>query len=190
MTTARERLLAKVVDHLAANGVADASLREIAAAVGTSHRMLLHHFGSREGLLAEVVRAVEASQRAALAEVFAGAGADAGGPVDARQLSARYWDTLVEVAQRFGALFFELSAHAAVGRAYATTLRDDLVDGWLPGVTELLGRLGVKPDDAPAAARLAVAASRGLLLDVLVTGDRQGVDEAARLFDRLLFSLT
>ncbi|WP_116997598.1 TetR/AcrR family transcriptional regulator [Desertimonas flava] len=188
MTTARERLLAKVVDHLAANGVADASLREIAAAVGTSHRMLLHHFGSREGLLAEVVRAVEASQRAALAEVFAGA--DAGGPVDARQLSARYWDTLVEVAQRFGVLFFELSAHAAVGRAYATTLREDLVDGWLPGVTELLGRLGVKPDDAPAAARLAVAASRGLLLDVLVTGDRQAVDEAARLFDRLLFSLT
>lgn len=183
--SARERLLGRVVDHLAANGVADASLREIAASVGSSHRMLLHHFGSREGLLAEVVRSVEAAQRDALAAVFA----DAPAGLDASELSARYWKALVVSAQRFGALFFELAAHAALGRPYATSLRDDLVDAWLPGVTDLLVRLGVDPADAPAAARLAVAATRGLLLDRLITGDRTGVDAAARLFDRLLLDL-
>ena len=47
-----------------AAGIGDRSLRDIAAAVGTSHRMLIHHFGSREGLLTEVVRTVEANQRA------------------------------------------------------------------------------------------------------------------------------
>jgi AcrR family transcriptional regulator len=45
----RDALLEKVVAYAAANGIAGRSLREIAAGVGTSHRMLLHHFGSREG---------------------------------------------------------------------------------------------------------------------------------------------
>jgi hypothetical protein len=47
---------------------AASSLRWLRAA-GTSHRMLIHHFGSREGLLVEVIRAAEARQRAVLAEV-------------------------------------------------------------------------------------------------------------------------
>ncbi len=58
--TARERLLDSVIQHFAADGLADQSLRRIAEAIGTSHRMLLYHFGSKDGLLLEVVRAVEA----------------------------------------------------------------------------------------------------------------------------------
>ena len=37
-------------------GISDLSLRELAAAIGTSHRMLIHHFGSKEGLWVEVMR--------------------------------------------------------------------------------------------------------------------------------------
>ena len=48
----RDRLLSALVEYAAAHGLADASLRELAAAVGTSHRMLLYHFGSREGVVA------------------------------------------------------------------------------------------------------------------------------------------
>src|SRR4051794_4892498 len=66
---ARERLLAAVVDHIATRGISDLSLRELAAAIGTSHRMLIHHFGGREGLLVAVVQAVEQAQRDALADV-------------------------------------------------------------------------------------------------------------------------
>ena len=36
-----------------AGGIADKSLRAIAAAARTSHRMLIHHFGSRAGQHAE-----------------------------------------------------------------------------------------------------------------------------------------
>ena len=60
----REKLLAKAMAHVEENGVADLSLRGLAAAIGTSHRMLIYHFGSKEGLLIEVIRAVEAQQRA------------------------------------------------------------------------------------------------------------------------------
>ena len=63
---ARERLLAAAVRHALDAGIADLSLRQLAAAIGTSHRMLLYHFGSREGLLVAVTQAVEEQQRAAL----------------------------------------------------------------------------------------------------------------------------
>ena len=65
-TGARDRLLDAVIEHFVADGLADQSLRRIAEATGTSHRMLLYHFGSREGLMLAVVRAVEARTRAML----------------------------------------------------------------------------------------------------------------------------
>src|SRR3712207_3772849 len=68
---ARDRLLAAAMAHLAEHGVGDLSLRGLAAAPGTSHRMLIYPFGSREGLLIEVIRAVEEGQRVALAELLA-----------------------------------------------------------------------------------------------------------------------
>ena len=59
----RDRLLAAAVDYVVANGISNLSLRELAAAIGTSHRMLIYHFGSKEGLLVAVIRSVEAAQR-------------------------------------------------------------------------------------------------------------------------------
>lgn len=186
MSSAREQLLARVVDHLAGHGVGDASLREIGAAVGSSHRMLLHHFGSREGLLAAVVGAVEAEQRAVLAEVFAGAEP---APAGLEELADRYWRAVAAAAQRYGGLFFELAGQAINGQPHAARLREDLVAAWLPGVVELLTRLGVSPEQAEPAARLAVAGTRGLLLDLLVTGEREAVDRSAALFHRMLDQL-
>src|SRR5579875_2418947 len=64
--TPKERLLNAVVEVALVGGITDLSLRAIAEAAGTSHRMLIHHFGSREGLLVEVIRAVEERLRAIL----------------------------------------------------------------------------------------------------------------------------
>src|SRR6185437_5731729 len=65
----RGRLLEAAIDYIATRGVSDLSLRELAAAIGTSHRMLIHHFGSMEGLWVEVIRTVEQRQRDLLAEI-------------------------------------------------------------------------------------------------------------------------
>src|ERR1044071_9050710 len=67
----RERLLAGAIEHVSQHGVGEISLRQLAAALGTSHRMLLYHFGSREALLIEVIQTVEEQQRAALAQILA-----------------------------------------------------------------------------------------------------------------------
>ncbi|NAS24288.1 TetR family transcriptional regulator [Herbidospora sp. NEAU-GS84] len=159
---ARDRLLAAAVDYFAAHGVGDASLRTIATGLGTSHRMLIYHFGSREGLLSEVVREVETRQRDALAGVAWDV----------------YWDRLVDQALVYGPLFFELSAHAMQGRPHTEGLRADLIDGWLPPLVDLCVAAGVPEDRAPAYARLSLAATRGLLFDLILSGDRAGVDAA------------
>ena len=64
-------MLASVIAWVADNGLGDVSLRTLAEAIGTSHRMLLFHFGSKEQLMVEVVRAVEADQRAIVDEIAA-----------------------------------------------------------------------------------------------------------------------
>ena len=64
---AKARLLEAAVGHALNEGIVDLSLREIASAIGTSHRMLIYHFGSREGLLVAVVREVERREREMIA---------------------------------------------------------------------------------------------------------------------------
>ena len=65
MTRAREQLLDRCIEFLQQTGFGELSLREIAAGAGTSHRMLIYHFGGREGLLAAVVARNEEQQRIA-----------------------------------------------------------------------------------------------------------------------------
>lgn len=178
-TSSRERLLEAAVDHFGRHGIGDTSLRGIAEAVGTSHRMLIYHFGSREGLLVEVTRAVEARQRALMTATY-----DADLPP--LEAAAKYWEETVEATMRYGPLFFELAAHAMQGKEHAASLREELIASWLPEVTELCIALGIPDDQAETHARLALGAARGLLLDLLVTGARAEVARAADLLNRLL----
>src|SRR3954449_12501169 len=167
----RGRLLEAAIDHIATRGVSDLSLRELAAAIGTSHRMLIHHFGGREGLWVEVIRAVEERQRAAFAEVVPAPGASAGDVMRAwwKHISdPRLWPN-----ER---LFFELYGQGLQGRPGAVELLDGIVDAWLEPSATIFTQLGF-PDGA-AAARLGIAVTRGLLLDLLATGEREKVDAA------------
>jgi AcrR family transcriptional regulator len=178
-TSSRDRLLDAAVDHFGRHGIGDTSLRGIAEAVGTSHRMLIYHFGSREGLLAEVTRTVEARQRALMTATY-----DADLPP--LEAAAKYWEETVEATLRYGPLFFELAAHAMQGKEHAAVLREELIASWLPQVTELCRALGIPDDQAETHARLALGAARGLLLDLLVSGARAEVARAADLLNRLL----
>ncbi len=47
----RQQLLGKIADHLLASGIEQSSLRQLAAAIGTSDRMLLHYFEDKEALM-------------------------------------------------------------------------------------------------------------------------------------------
>ena len=173
---ARTLLLDRVLTYAATEGVADKSLREIAAGLGTSHRMLLYHFGSREGLLAAVVGAVEAQQRAVLSSLVTQVG-PGGGP----ELMLRLWDQVSDPGVRpFVRLFFAAVGMAVQGVPGTQVLLDTLTEPWLREAGEAARRLGLPID--PAALRLGVATSRGLLLELLAGADAEEVTASYRLF--------
>ena len=65
----RRKLLDQLIEAFAHGGIGGRSLREVAEAVGTSQRMLLHHFGSRDELLLAIVEEVERRQATTLADL-------------------------------------------------------------------------------------------------------------------------
>jgi AcrR family transcriptional regulator len=184
--TPKEKALAAVVGVALADGIADKSLRAIAEAAGTSHRMLIHHFGSREGLLVAVIQEVEARQRAALSDL---SGELAAAPGDELvDLGPIFWERLrsPELAPQ-ERLFFEVYGQALQGRRWARPLLDGIVENWVGPVAAMLeAAAGVSPETARVIARLYVAVGRGLLLDVLATGEDREVDAAMRYFQETL----
>ncbi|OBG90563.1 TetR family transcriptional regulator [Mycobacterium sp. E3251] len=167
----RRQLLDALVTEFAAGGVGDRSLRDVAAAVGTSHRMLLHHFGSREDLLLAVVEEVEHRQMGVLATL----------PTTPAEGFAAMWaDVRRPELRQAERLFFECYARAAQGEKPFARMVPGAVDGWLAEI----GALDVDSD--PALARLGLAVIRGLLLDLVATNDDAGVHAAAQAFADLL----
>ena len=156
-------------------GIADLSLRELAAAIGTSHRMLLYHFGSREGLLVAVARAVEEAERARF--LSWGLAAE-----DARRIWERLSDPVLWPSER---LFFELYVQALLGRLGDEQFLDSTIEAWTAPVAAAMVEAGASEATARIDARLGMAVVRGLLLDLLATKDRDGVTEAFDRFVRL-----
>jgi AcrR family transcriptional regulator len=174
---ARGKLLDAAIEHVAEHGISDLSLRELAAAIGTSHRMLIHHFGSKEGLWVEVIRTVEARQRELLADF---APDPAQPPADALRAWWRHIsDPSLWANER---LFFEIYGQALQGRPGTTELLDGIVDDWLEPGTQYGLAMGLPLARARANARLGIAVTRGLLLDLLATGDRAAVDDAMEVY--------
>ena len=168
----RRQLLDALIEAFASGGIGDRSLREIAEAVGTSHRMLLHHFGSRDELLLTIVDEVERRQMSTLSDA-------AIEPADA--MAAMWADVRRPELRPFERLFFECYARGAQGEQPYARMVPGAVESWL---TEVDAKTGGTAD--PAFARLGLAVIRGLLLDLVATDDDDGVDAAATVFVELL----
>ena len=167
----RQELLDAVVEEFAVRGIGDRSLRDVAAAVGTSHRMLLHHFGSRNELLLAIVEEVERRQRALLPQL----------PAELAEAIAAMWADLRRPELRpFERLFFECYSRGVQGEQPFARMLPGAVEDWLAddGTT-------ARTID-PALTRLGLAVARGLLLDLVATQDDDGVDAAAKAFIELI----
>lgn len=174
MGAARDELLAKVMDHVATHGLADASLREIADAVGTSHRMLNYHFGGRNGLVAAIVEAMESQQRELLVALADGASS----PADV--VRAQWAELSRPEVRPFIRLFFEVVALALHGRPGTEGFLAGLTEPWLEVAGGVAGGIGaeVSADEL----RLGVAVMRGLLLDAAASGDPAAAGVALERF--------
>jgi AcrR family transcriptional regulator len=168
----RAALLDALIDTVARDGIGGRSLRDLADAAGTSHRMLIHYFGSRDDLLVAIVQEVERRQTAMLDDI----------PSDSvGAMEAMWGDVRRPELWPFERLFFECYARAAQGEEPFTRMLPGAIDDWLRDVAAHADG----PVD-PGLLRLGLAVSRGLLLDLVATGDVAGVDAAAAAFVALL----
>jgi AcrR family transcriptional regulator len=173
----RHGIVKRAADHLLERGQIAVSLRELAAAVGVSPRMLVHHFGSREHLVSSALREARSRQREAF-EMRLTAQPDR--PYVEVLADAWRWFA-TDQAQTYLRLFGQLHALAgAPDSPHADFLRESVVD-WLPTLERGFTADGIDPATARELATLTVAVIRGLLQDANAVGDHKRVLAA---FDR------
>ena len=177
----RARLRDQAVDYVLAHGFHDLALRPLAQALNTNARMLVYHFGSREGLMREILFGLREREDARMQAWFQ-AGKK---PRTLSEFLCWLWHRLSALSkQPHLRLLFELYALALRHpKDYPGVLEDPLVH-W-KGVTKRTSRQS-KADEAMAT--LLLAATRGLLLDLCATGDRARTEQALRLLARFVES--
>ena len=171
--TPRTKLLRKGQELLAERGrLSDLTLRKLAEHLGTSHRMLIHHFGSRDGYLADLLSEQGKQELAALRAVTReGTYQDA-----LRLLEKLYLDPAEQ--PRVAAFFYVLGLAVQDPATYRAFL--DNLEGWITLFTDLGEREGLSPAAARARAQAAIWTARGLLVNGIATGDRQQALEELR----------
>ncbi|MHB8220606.1 MAG: TetR/AcrR family transcriptional regulator [Acidimicrobiales bacterium] len=181
-SAACDRLLELVIDHFVVDGLHDQSLRQIAAAIGSSHRMLLYHFGSRDGLLVAVGKAVEARTKAQLTELRAAI--QKPGSAEATDEAIRQTWAMVSnpALGDFERLFFALYGRGLQGDEAMRPMMKENIDDWIEFRVPEAAAMGMDPQLARRHNRLGLAVVRGLLLDLLATGDADEVQSALEIF--------
>jgi AcrR family transcriptional regulator len=167
----RARLRDQAVDYVLSHGVGDLTLRPLARALKTNARMLVYHFGSREGLMREILSRLRELEDARIQAWFQSGEKARTMP----EFLSWYWKRLSAPRARPAVrLIFELYALALKNpRAYPGVLEDPLA--YWQKLTKKAG-IPAKPDGVEAT--LLLAATRGLLLDLCATGDRARVEPA------------
>ncbi|MFC9786856.1 TetR/AcrR family transcriptional regulator [Rhodococcus sp. NPDC127528] len=171
----RAELLAAVTGYVVEHGVLGLSMRPMAKEVGVSHASLLHHFGSKENLLAEVVENMRGESIPL--ELLDDDDAD---PI---ALLTGWWSTRTDpaVLPRFRVML-EIYVQAVLRPAENERFLSRFVGQWLTALELGLRAAGCPEDEVPLEATLILAQVRGLTLDLLGTGDRARVDGAFALF--------
>ncbi|TWG08566.1 TetR/AcrR family transcriptional regulator [Saccharopolyspora dendranthemae] len=164
----RGEVLAAATEHALEKGLDDLSLRKVAQSAGVSHATLVHHFSSKDRLVAEVVDQV-LSVTLSLPDL----------PRDHPDPIRAIWRRVTDRrARRYVRLFVAITGHAmygdpALAKAVADSMRqrNELIAAGLI-------RYGCPESEAQAVATSLVSTIRGLLSDLFATGDEQRVTAA------------
>jgi AcrR family transcriptional regulator len=179
VTARRDELLQLCYEHVLEHGFGDLSLRPLAAAVGSSPRVLLYLFGSKEDLVREILGRARDDEVRLLA----------GQPAAYRDLRAAAratWRWLVDPAhRRLLVLWLEVYARSLTEPAGPWAgFAAQTVEDWLG----LLARAQPRPSSRARTAErtLTLAVLRGAMLDLLATGEVDRVTAAVHLHLRRL----
>jgi AcrR family transcriptional regulator len=175
----RDELLERAYAYALAHGLAELSLRPLAAAIGSSPRVLLFLFGSKDELIRALLGRARADELAALQRAR-----EAGGADDFAAAVRTTWGWLVDPAHRPMLVLWL--------QAYARSLSEpdgpwagfarQTVEDWLGLLADVHGGDG----GGGAEPALGLALLRGALLDLLATGDAERTTAVVERYLRLL----
>lgn len=168
-----DELALAAADWVIEHGLADLSLRKLAAGIGVSHRTLLYHFGSKDELFQATLRAARTRERLRAVAPPDDEPAEA----STAELLRGTWEYLSAPREHaFWRFYFEIHGLALQNpERYPDVLHEGVHD-WLTTIRDLLMRDGVPEEQAVAIATLILGTFRGLMLDLLQTGERDRVD--------------
>lgn len=172
----RGELLEAVAEYVLENGVASLSLRRAAESVGVSHVTLQHHFGSKEQLVGEIVEHL--LERTLIPQgIYTDGVPDPNLDLPTR-LRALWMHLTSRSGQRDIRLFVEVLGQSLFGGAdYSPAVARSMTHRVELTATNIVN-LGCPEAEAPAFASLLLATIRGLIVELLATGERERLDRA------------
>jgi AcrR family transcriptional regulator len=179
MSERKAQLLDATIGYLVEHGLADLSLRPLAAGIGTSARLLVFHFKSKEGLIEQVLGEVQARIQASFAAVAAAPRSGQASPMKLFWLWATHRNNLPYLRLMYEAHFIALQSP----RVYARYLEQasfnwgELIEARLP-----------PPLRNKATATLCAAVFDGLVIELLGSGDLRRTTRALDEFIAMLAS--
>jgi AcrR family transcriptional regulator len=163
-----------IVEYLTQNGLADLSLRPLAKAVGSSPRVLLYYFGSKENMVIEVLAEVRRQQLSGFGQIEGESFAE---------VCTLVWKKMSAAdSEPYFRLFFEAYGMALRRPRLYRAFLHSTVGEWLRLIADPLRSEGVSPEKARAFATVLIAGLRGFMLDYCNTRDRKRIDYAVRLW--------
>ncbi len=166
----RQRLLDACTDYALEQGLPD-RLAPLAAAAGTSTRMLIYHFGTRDGLLREILGQARQRQVEMFTDLMRVRQNEPYPETLARAWSAMSGPTGQPYLRMFGRL------HDTAGEPLWPGFRRTATTDWLAPLEDGMRSLG-----RPELATVVLAVIRGLLMDLNATGDAARTHQAFQDF--------
>jgi len=171
----RDQLLDQVTDHVLEHGLIGLTLRPVAASIGTSDRMLLYHFGSRDELVTAVVTRTEERAVAGIDALPAADGVRAG--------VNRLWEAY-QRGPLHGCLdvYVQAAATGLIGQEpYRSAVRE-ANERWIRALREYLVRCGAPAGRVARIVTLVDSSLFGFQLDLATDRPEEltrGVDDLA-----------
>jgi AcrR family transcriptional regulator len=173
-------LLELAYQYAVSRGRADLSLRPLAKAIGSSPRVLLYLFGSKDGLVRALLARARADELALLDEALRERAQADDGADDLAAVAGRIWSWLADDSRR-GLLTLWVDGYARSlaepGGPWAGFAAATVAD-WLAVLAAAQPARHRDTQAGLAERTLVLAVLRGALLDLLATGDTVRVTSA------------
>jgi len=171
----KRELLDRVVAYLAEHGLGDMSLRPMAAALGTSPNRLVHHFGSKQELLAAALK-----QATKIQEDVRDSWLKRQPEMTKTTELRKWWKWLNESPANLALTRLGLEAVTleATHTGLSGDVRAEQIGVWRDLIEQSLIGIGVPAAVANVEASLLKGMFTGLILDLIATGDRVRLTKA------------